>query len=390
MPYLIIGIDPGSTVGVAALGLDGKPAHAAHIQNGGLNAAVALIESWGTPSLIATDVKPAPDMARRLAASFNAPLFVPAHPWREEDKREAMRHLERNFSFSHENTHERDALSAAVQAWRAHQNLLRSARASDERLDPEKKERILHLLLNGYRHEFAREQMEEEDARRERNGAGDNEAWDGNATGAGRGGSKKTPFAPSDARERLALERANAELKKRIGLLENERDELLHRIRLLENGVRADFTGNMKYRRMEQRIAMLEKRLAYEHGMNAHLRKKLRQAERIMQEAGRAGKSAQMRMQKKHEEAQAAGGAPEEARERIGSRTGERDGRMAVRDGRTGERDGRPDTGEKAGAKDPPSHGNDEANLKGLDSFALLESLIRQYRKNRAEYFSKE
>ena len=41
MHYLIIGVDPGHTIGLAALDLSGKPLKAIHIQQGGFGAALA-------------------------------------------------------------------------------------------------------------------------------------------------------------------------------------------------------------------------------------------------------------------------------------------------------------------------------------------------------------
>ncbi|MFH1095839.1 MAG: hypothetical protein V1728_06490, partial [Candidatus Micrarchaeota archaeon] len=268
-------------------------------------------------------------------------------------------------SFSNENAHERDALSAAVQAWRANQNVLRSARITDARMEPREKERLMHLLLNGYRHEFALEMLKEEsDERgktRARESAQRDEGRDPDAPKPGQADSQKRPLSIVESRDqRLALERANAELRKRISLLENERDELAGRIRLLENGVRSKLAGEMQYRRMSQRIEMLEKRVEYEQGLSRHLYKKLAQADRIVKEAGRTSKQAQKKD----------GGTPKELRRGEGQ------------DYRQTER------GMMEKRVFPPALAN-EANLKGLDS-SVLESLIRQYRRSRAGAFDKE
>ena len=157
MHYLIIGVDPGHTIGLAALDLSGKPLKAIHIQQGGFEAALAALESWGTPSLIASDVRPAPELVLRLASAFNAALFVPERPWREEDKKRAVREAFEHFSFPVENVHERDALSAAVQAWRHHQNLLRQS--SGLELSEADLESLRHLLLQGFRQSIALEML---------------------------------------------------------------------------------------------------------------------------------------------------------------------------------------------------------------------------------------
>lgn len=272
--YLIIGIDPGHTVGVAALDLSGHLLHVSHISGDradlkatGFPAAVSLIESWGTPSLIATDVRPAPEMALKLASVFNVPLYVPARPWREDDKKEALRnlisHLQspvRSSSIA-QNTHERDALSAAIQAWRAQQNLLREA---DTREMPfELKERFKHLLLQGYRTDFALRKIDEE-----------NKTTETIVPTAPK--VAPAPSAPSLSPQMLLLERQNAELRKHISFMEHEREGLLHRIRLLENGVRESLVRERLYRQMEAEIRRLKAHIASIYSRSAQKKKENR------------------------------------------------------------------------------------------------------------------
>lgn len=258
-PYLIIGIDPGHTVGVAALDLSGHLLHTAHVEGDrpeesartGLAGAISIIEKWGTPSLIATDVRPAPDMALKLAASFNVPLFVPQRPWREEDKRSALKEmaekLDHRSSFLAENAHERDALSAAIAAWRSEQNLLR--KADNENLVPAQKERFKHLLLQGYRHDFALQKITEENrpAQPEIHHVAEPES-----------GPRPKISSASSSPHLLSSERANAELRKRVLFLEQEREGLLHRIRLLENGVAERMLNDRALRTMQAQITRLQ------------------------------------------------------------------------------------------------------------------------------------
>ncbi|MDE1798367.1 MAG: DUF460 domain-containing protein, partial [Candidatus Micrarchaeota archaeon] len=270
--YLIIGIDPGHTVGVAAIDFSGKLIHAAHVEGDrpeasgartGLAGAVSLIESWGTPSLVATDVRPAPEMALKLAASFNVPLFVPQRPWREEDKRAALREMAEKAaragtvpagsrsSFLAENAHERDAIAAALAAWRAEQNLLR--KAEGENLPHKQKERLQHLLLQGYRHDFALQKITGEPA-------------EPPAPPALRPPElAPVPKPASFAPHLSSLERANAELRKRVSFLEQEREGLLHRIRLLENGVAERMLRERTLRTLQATISRLQLALRQTH-----------------------------------------------------------------------------------------------------------------------------
>jgi hypothetical protein len=280
MTYLIIGIDPGHTVGVAAINFSGQLVHVTHIEGDrasdgltGLAGAISIIESWGTPSLIATDVRPAPEMALKLAASFNVPLFVPQRPWREDDKKEAIKqmvtkmarpstHRPEAFGASIaapsslssgsrassivQNAHERDALSAAIAAWRAEQNLLR--KADSERLPSQQKERLQHLLLQGYRHDFALQKitMESQPAQSEIISIIEPPS------------SPRTKTLAASSSQLFSIERQNTELRKRVSFLEHEREGFLHRIRLLENGVAERLLQEKTLRNLQAQITRLQ------------------------------------------------------------------------------------------------------------------------------------
>ena len=224
MLYLIIGVDPGHTIGLAALDLEGRPLKVAHIQQGGFEAALAMLESWGTPSLIASDVRPAPELVLKLASAFNAALFVPAQPWREEDKKKAVREVFERSSFPVENVHQRDALSAAVQAWRHHQNMLRLPAQTS--LQPAEAALLRHLLLQGFRHDAALDKIRQPKALFEAPPAIDKPSV-----------IQKSSTSSQSSLRLQTLERTLVELRKSISLLEAEREAWQHRIRLLENGV---------------------------------------------------------------------------------------------------------------------------------------------------------
>ena len=125
--YIIVGVDPGHTIGLCAMNLEGKHLHSLSIENGGMRQTVSQIESWGTPSIIACDVFPASDFAIKLASYFNVKLHTPNRNVREDFKRSVLKHEENKSGRKlASNNHERDALCAAVMAWRDSQNLIRS------------------------------------------------------------------------------------------------------------------------------------------------------------------------------------------------------------------------------------------------------------------------
>ena len=226
--HIIVGIDPGATFGIAALGLDGRKVALGSTKDGFSDAA-RIIETFGTPSLVACDTNPAPEAALRLASYFSCRLFVPQQSVREEEKRLVAR------GAGTSSTHERDAYCAAVYAYRAHANRLRQIDALSE-LTQYERDRIKHLLLRGVRVQDAfmmlREPEREETIQ------------------------PKAPAAMKSAtadelRSRLeSLARENANLRMTLERLEGEKETLEHRLRLMENGVRQTVLRDSEFRKL--------------------------------------------------------------------------------------------------------------------------------------------
>ena len=250
--YIIAGIDPGATVGIAILDLSGRKL-ASESSAGGISEAVKIIERHGTPSLICCDVASAPEMAQKVASYFSCRLYSPQQNIREEDKRE----IARGTALS--NNHERDAYAAAVFGFRAHANKLRQIDALSE-LGSGEKEKIKHLLLKGYRIKDAFAAIGEKAA------AGEPTA------------ERKTIVLPSSAtpeelRTRIAsLARENAHLRLLAERLEGEKRQLEGRVRLLENGVRQSFLRDSELRSLRYRLQQTLSRLSFRKkgGKGAH------------------------------------------------------------------------------------------------------------------------
>jgi uncharacterized protein len=100
---------------------------------------VRIISSLGKPSIIATDVSPAPDFVLRIASRFHVRLFVPDRSLLVEEKKKIGREIQ--------NPHIRDAYAAAVKAYRNQESTLRRIEKSDTVLH---KGLIKHLVLQGH------------------------------------------------------------------------------------------------------------------------------------------------------------------------------------------------------------------------------------------------
>lgn len=120
---LIIGIDPGTTCGIAALDLNGELIHLESRRGFSRSEIVDLALSLGEPVVIASDVKPPSAQVKKLASSLNATLYVP-DPMRSEKKGALVKTYIEENDVDPANPHERDALAAAVKAYLHYKNKL--------------------------------------------------------------------------------------------------------------------------------------------------------------------------------------------------------------------------------------------------------------------------
>ncbi|HOX35236.1 MAG TPA: DUF460 domain-containing protein [Methanoregulaceae archaeon] len=114
--YLIVGIDPGTTTAVAALDLDGNLLHLASSRQMDMSAVTETLCKVGKPLIIASDVHDMPYSVEKIRRAFSAIAFSPKQDTSVDAK------MEITAPFSYANDHERDALSAALEAYRQYRN----------------------------------------------------------------------------------------------------------------------------------------------------------------------------------------------------------------------------------------------------------------------------
>lgn len=135
--YLIAGVDAGIHVGYALLDLNGTLIKAGRKRDAGEEDIIRIINYFGTPSVIASDVSPPAKFASKIAARFNTRLFHPRKSMTVEEKR----HIGKDIL----DPHIRDAYAAAVKAFRKYANRLRQI----EKTDKKNKDELKHLLIQG-------------------------------------------------------------------------------------------------------------------------------------------------------------------------------------------------------------------------------------------------
>ncbi|MEM4633665.1 MAG: DUF460 domain-containing protein [Candidatus Anstonellaceae archaeon] len=240
--YLIVGIDPGSTVGVALLDFSGKKIATKSFLGGGISEAARFIEQHGTPSLVACDVANAPEMALRLASYFSCKAFCPQKDIREEEKRKIAHGEELS------NSHERDAYVAAIFAYRQNANNLRQI-DSLPGLHESDKAKIKHLLLKGYRIKDAFLELSEP-------------VLESRHLPKQKLAAQPVEASMEELRSRAAtLARENAHLRMLVARLEAEKRQLEGKIRLLENGVRKSVLRDSELRKLRFKLGRMLKRM---------------------------------------------------------------------------------------------------------------------------------
>lgn len=132
---IIVGFDPGLTVGLAILDLNGNLLFLGSFKEISKSEIINIIMKFGRAILIATDVENSPKAVKKLATSLNSKIFAPKNDISVSYKNELVNNfLKSNGDFLSENTanisnvsvdaHKRDSLSAAILAYKNYENKL--------------------------------------------------------------------------------------------------------------------------------------------------------------------------------------------------------------------------------------------------------------------------
>ncbi|HVN65089.1 MAG TPA: DUF460 domain-containing protein [Methanomicrobiales archaeon] len=114
--HLIVGIDPGTTTAVAAVDLDGNVVHLSSGRERSMADIVEALYQAGKPLVLASDVSEMPFSVERIRRAFSAVPFTPREDRTGEEK------MALTAGHAYANLHERDALSAALDAYRFYHN----------------------------------------------------------------------------------------------------------------------------------------------------------------------------------------------------------------------------------------------------------------------------
>ena len=140
-PLLIIGIDPGTTVGYAVLDVEGNILSINSEKELSLNKLISKIIPLGKPVAVGCDVSPAPNFVEKFSVKFGCRLIEPDRDLLVREKET----LVAGFKGKYKNAHQRDSLASALYAYEILGPIISK---SVRRLKKIGKENILHEVIN--------------------------------------------------------------------------------------------------------------------------------------------------------------------------------------------------------------------------------------------------
>jgi len=115
---LIVGIDPGTTTGVAVFDLSGNLLLIKSGKNLSKSDISRIISDAGNPIIVSSDINPIPRAVEKIAISFSARLIEPGETFSRKEKHETAKEYMRLHGKAWKNRHERDALVSGIYAYK--------------------------------------------------------------------------------------------------------------------------------------------------------------------------------------------------------------------------------------------------------------------------------
>lgn len=148
---VIIGLDPGIVAGIAVMDLNGNLLFV----DSGLAldkmSIVRMVTKFGNPVIVASDVRCAPMIVEKIASILGCLIYTPPRDLSVEEKRRIIQEHIANFKEVIKNSHQRDAVAAALKAYFNFKNkfMQLEAKARELNLSRLQIERAKALVIRG-------------------------------------------------------------------------------------------------------------------------------------------------------------------------------------------------------------------------------------------------
>lgn len=134
---LIVGIDPGTTTGIAILDLNGNILALKSAKEFSRREIIKYISKYGSAVTIASDVTPTPKFVERIASTFNSLIFYPRMSMKVSEKQDLVSTYQSKFDRKITDAHIRDSLACALKAYLSYKELFKRI-----------EQRVLELNIN--------------------------------------------------------------------------------------------------------------------------------------------------------------------------------------------------------------------------------------------------
>jgi predicted RNase H-like nuclease (RuvC/YqgF family) len=146
---VILGVDPGTTIGIAVLDFTGKPLLVASGKVPDREQVVGEVLRFGKPVIIAVDTSKPPEFAKKLASKLGAILYTPEYDLTVEEKQKLSSEYSVLYTIDIPDSHARDALAGAIKAYRSFKPLIEEVESKTRGLHSVVREKIIVEVLRG-------------------------------------------------------------------------------------------------------------------------------------------------------------------------------------------------------------------------------------------------
>ena len=146
---VILGVDPGTTIGIAVLDFTGKPLLVASGKVPDREQVVGEVLRFGKPVIIAVDTSKPPEFAKKLASKLGAILYTPEYDLTVEEKQKLSSEYSVLYTIDIPDSHARDALAGAIKAYRSFKPLIEEVESKTRGLRSVVREKIIVEVLRG-------------------------------------------------------------------------------------------------------------------------------------------------------------------------------------------------------------------------------------------------
>ncbi|MCK4971986.1 MAG: DUF460 domain-containing protein [Candidatus Heimdallarchaeota archaeon] len=147
---LIVGLDPGLTIGLSIMDLNGRVLKIASYREASRGQIIREITKYGKPTLICVDVYPYPAYVEKVAATLSARTYTPRSVMTVSEKNEISRKLAMQHGILVKNAHQRDSLASAYKGYTKFKNEFENIeRKYYDKFDRSIRDEIKNLIVKG-------------------------------------------------------------------------------------------------------------------------------------------------------------------------------------------------------------------------------------------------